>query len=373
MTDTNRRVPFFNYPHVFKADEEAYCRIFKEIGSRGAFIMQDELVQFEKDLATFAGCRYAIGVANGTDAIFIALRAAGVGRGDEVIFCSHTMVATAAAIDVVGAIPVPVECGSDRLIDPRSISEAITPRTRAILPTQLNGRTCKMDALLEIAAKNELIIVEDAAQALGSRFKGQAAGTFGAAGTISFYPAKSLGCFGDGGAILTNDQRMYDQMMLLRDHGRNKSGEVILWGYNSRLDNLQAAILSHKLRSFPEVIARRRELAALYGEELGSLSSIGLPPLPGSGGEHFDTFQNFEIEADRRDELVAFLKANGVGTLIQWGGKAVHQFAALGLKAALPKTEHFFSRCLMLPLNMSLSNEDVSYVADTIKRFYRAH
>ena len=366
----NRSVPFFNYPYVYTNQEKQFTSIIQDVGRRGAFIMQQDLRDFEHHLAAFAGAKYALGVSNATDGLHMALLAAKIGPGDEVIFCSHTMAATAAAIHFAGAIPVPVECGPDHLIDPASVEAAITPRTRAIMPTQLNGRTCEMDALQAIADEHGLLIVEDAAQALGSRYKGKAAGTFGIAGAISFYPAKNLGCLGDGGAILTNDDAMYETMSLLRDHGRNEHGDVVLWGMNSRLDNLQAAILDHKLARYGEEVSRRREIAALYQKRLGDVKELVLPPAPNSDPDHFDVFQNYEIEAERRDRLSACLKEQGIGTLIQWGGKAVHQHEKLGFDVSLPYTERMFTRCLMLPLNRSLADKDVMYVCDAIRRFY---
>lgn len=365
-----RTVPFFNYPYVFNSHAEEFTAIFQDIGRRGAFIAQQDMRNFEANLAKYTGARYALGFSNATDGLHVALRAANIGPGDEVIFCSHTMVATAAAIHFAGAVPVPVECGPDHLMDPVSVAAAVTPRTRALMPTQLNGRTCNMDALQAIADQHGLLIVEDAAQALGSTFKGKQAGTFGIASAISFYPAKNLGCLGDGGAVLTNDDEMRRRMFLLRDHGRDESGEVVMWGLNTRLDNLQAAILDYKLARYEQEVVRRREIAALYQQLLGEVAELILPPAPDSDSDHYDVFQNYEIEAEQRDELRAYLRNSGIGTLIQWGGKAVHQFEKLGLCASLPYTERIFTRCLMLPLNTSLSNEDVDYVAATIRGFY---
>jgi len=363
-------VPFFNYPHVFVSQEEEFLAAIQDIGRRGAYILQKDLTQFEDDLAKFTGAKYALGVANGTDALIIALRAANTGAGDEFIFASHTYVATAAAIHFAGATPVPVDCRADHMIDPQSIRNAITSRTKAIMPTQLNGRTCNMDELQAIADEHNLLIVEDAAQGLGARFRGKCAGTFGIAGTISFYPAKVLGCFGDGGAILTNDDAMYETMYQMRDHGRNHDGEVMGWGLNSRLDNMQAAILNLKLQKYDSEMKRRRVLASLYQTRLGDLAELQLPPAPGSEPDHFDVFQNYELEADRRDELQKFLRECGIGSLVQWGGKAVHQIKTLGLSADVPYTEKMFKRCLMLPMNTALTDDDVAYVCDTIRRFY---
>lgn len=364
------KVPFFNYSHVFINEEAELLRIITDVGRRGAFIMQNDLAEFESNLADYTGAKYAVGVANATDGLQMALMSGGIGPGDEVIFCSHTMVATASAIHFAGAKPIPVEAGPDHLIDPEAIESAITPRTKAIIPTQLNGRTANMDSIQAIADKHQLSIYEDAAQALGSKFKGRFAGTFGVASCISFYPAKILGCLGDGGAVLANDDDVYRKLLLLRDHGRDVDGDVVMWGFNSRLDNLQAAILDHNLKSHQKVIDRRRSIAALYQEKLGNTEQLILPLAPDSDPDHFDVFQNYEIEAERRDELKAYLSDGGVGSLVQWGGKAVHQFHKLGFNNSLPYTERLFERMLMLPMNMSLSDDDIYYVCNRIIDFY---
>jgi dTDP-4-amino-4,6-dideoxygalactose transaminase len=371
MTPTQvRSVPFFDYPHLFLSEEQELTAIFRDVGTRGAFILQEDLIRFERNLANYFGVKYALGVGNATDGLLLALRAAGLGPGDEVIFCSHTMVATAAAIHFAGATPVPVECGEDHLIDPESVERAVTQRTRAILPTQLNGRTADMQALEIIAQRHHLVIVEDAAQALGSRFQGRAAGSFGLAGAISFFPAKTLGCLGDGGAILTNSDDLYELVIQLRDHGRGSDGEIVSWGLNSRLDNLQAAILDFRLASYDTTIERRRALAGVYRDRLRAVEQLTLPPGPGDL-DHFDVFQNYEIEAERRDELRAFLKSRQIGSALPWGGKAVHQWPRLGFTARLPFTEWLFERVLLLPLNLSLTYEDVHYICNAIEDFYR--
>jgi dTDP-4-amino-4,6-dideoxygalactose transaminase len=367
----NKKIPYFDYKFLWESESNDLRPIIEDVCSRGAFILQKDLEDFEINLAKFSNCHYALGVADGTVAISMALRASGLKQNDEVIFCSHTFVATASAIHHAGGIPIPVECGEDRNIDVESVKKAITSKTKAIVPTQLNGRVCNMDALQKIADDHGLFIVEDAAQALGAKFKGKCAGTFGKAGTISFYPAKSLGCYGDGGAILTNDKSMYDQMKLLRDHGRSATGEVVEWGYNSRLDNLQAAILNCKLKAFPKVIERRREIASKYQALLSSVKQIGLPPAPGSSDNNFDTFQNYEIEVENRDGFKEYLAKNGIGTLVQWSGWPVHKFKKLGFTQILPYTEKFFQNCIMLPMNVSLKDEDIEYIAEVIKSFYK--
>jgi dTDP-4-amino-4,6-dideoxygalactose transaminase len=366
-----RSIPFFNYKGAFTAREEEYVAIFRDIIHRGAFIQQRDLVQFEKNLAAYLGVKHAIGVGNATDGLVMAWRAVGLRPGDEVIFPSHTMVASPASVAHAGGIPVPVDCGPDHLIDPDAIESAITKRTAAIMPVQLNGRTADMDRIQQIADHHNLYIIEDSAQALGSKFKGRFAGTFGRAGVFSFYPAKILGCFGDGGAVITNDDEVAKRVLLLRDHGRDETGEVVTWGFNSRLDNLQAAILDVQFRDYDVIINHRRALAACYSRNLDDLKSVQLPPAPESDSNHFDVYQNYEIEADNRDELRAFLNESGIGTIVQWGGKAVHQFAGLGFARELPNTDRLFRRCLMLPMHMMVEADDVEYICSHIRSFYR--
>jgi len=366
-----KKIPFFNYQALFRKNEKEIMDTLHEVMSRGAYILQKDLKDFEQNLADFLDIKYAIGVADGTNALILALRAAGIGNEDEVILCSHTYIATAAAVHFVGAIPVLVECGGDHMINPDSIEQAITSKTKALMPTQLNGRTCDMDELQKIADKHKLIIIEDAAQALGSRYKGKCAGTFGVAGTFSFYPAKLLGCFGDGGAVATNDDDMAKKILLLRDHGRNEKGEVVAWGTNCRLDNIQAAILNMKFKMFDGDLERRRMIASVYEEKLKDIEDLTLPPPPDEDDRHYDVYQNYEIESGKRDQLKAYLEKRGVGTLIQWGGKAVHQCRGVGFDhLQLPITEKMTSRFLMLPMHTALTDDDVEYICDCIKTFY---
>lgn len=367
-------VPFFDYKYTFTSEEDDLLELIRDAGRRGAFIQQSDLEDFEHELARFIGSPFTVGVANATDGLMMALMAGGIGPGDEVIFCSHTMVATASAIHFTGATPVPVEAGSDHLMDVGSIEAAITPRTKVIMPTQLNGRTADMDTIGSIAREHGLQIYEDAAQALGSQFKNQMAGTFGEAACISFYPAKLLGCLGDGGAVLCRSKDIYTKLLLLRDHGRADAGggDVELWGFNSRLDNIQAAVLSYRLKKIDSIIERRRQIARIYKKRLADLDELVLPPGPDGDDDHFDVFQNYEIEAQRRDALKDNLAQNSVGTLIQWGGKPVHQFKKLGFTDDLPVTDSLFKRMLMLPMNLSVRDEELEYICDLIHDFYRS-
>tara|TARA_B100001029_G_C15059651_1_gene457292 strand:+ start:1176 stop:2294 length:1119 start_codon:yes stop_codon:yes gene_type:complete len=367
---SKKNIPFFNYPSLFNDHEENLMQIIKEVSSKGAFIMQSELEEFEKKLAEYTKASHAIGVANATDALQMLMMAGGIRSGDEVLFCSHTMVATASSIHFAGGVPIPVEVDNDHMIDIDSIEKSINSKTKAICPTQLNGRVANMEEILEIAARHGLQVYEDAAQALGAKFDGKFAGTFDMGGCISFYPAKILGCFGDGGAILCNDHTIAEKLRLMRDHGRDESGDIPLWGFNSRLDNLQAAILNYYLNDYENTVRRRREIAELYNSGLKDIDEISIPEPPSKNIRNFDVFQNYEIQANRRDKLKLYLSDNGVGTLIQWGGTPVHRFKKLGFDFDLPKTDKLFERLIMLPLNLSVTDGDVEYICSLIQEFY---
>ena len=368
------KIPFFNYPYSFNKNKHSFESIFKDVCQRGAYILQKDLVNFEKNLAKYIKAKHVIGVSDGTNALILGMRASGIKENDEIIISSHTYIATAAAIKLIGATPVFSDIGKDNLLSDSNIEQLISKRTKAIMPTQLNGRCCNMDGIMDIAQRYDLDIFEDSAQGLGAKFKEKFAGTFGKFGTFSFYPAKLLGCFGDGGAVITNDDEIAKKVYLLRDHGRDENGTVVSWGTNSRLDNLQAAFLDFKLRTFEDDIKRRREIAGMYDNEFRKHPKIIPPPGPNNKDGHFDVYQNYEGEFDNRDQLKLYLQEQGIGTLIQWGGKAVHHFQDLGYGIGkykyLNKTNKFFKNCLMLPMNTALSNVEVNYIISKVLSFY---
>ena len=366
-----RKVPFFNNPALFEEHRAEYLATFEQVLSRGAYIMQSDLVDFEADLAAFLEVRHAIGVADGTIALKIALTLAGIGSGDEVILPSHTFIATASAVNQVGGTPVLCDCLADSMIDVESARRMITSRTRAIMPVQLNGRTCDMDAVQTLADEHGLKVVEDSCQAMGAKYRGRMAGSFGVAGSFSFYPAKTLGCFGDGGALIVNDDDHAERARELRDHGRGSDGKVHRFGVNGRLDNIQAAILSVKLKRYRESLERRRALASLYQARLGGFAPLLLPPAPDSDDLRYDIYQNYEIQADKRDDLRRALSEAGIGTIMQWGGHMIHQFEDLNLRSEAPYAEGLSKRFMMLPMHPLLTDDDVHYVCDAIAAFYR--
>ena len=369
-----RTVKFFDYPSIYTRFQDEFQRVFHDVCSRGAYILQKDLEEFEIELANFLDIKHVLGVADGTNAMVIGFRALGIGEGDEVIISSHTYVATAAAVHMVGATPVPADIDQHNMLCPKSVERKITSRTKAIMPTQVNGRCANMSELEKISKKHDVALLEDSAQGLGAKYKGRSAGSFGPFGTLSFYPAKLIGCFGDGGAVMTNDDDIAYRLRLWRDHGRNETGKVVSWGTNARLDNLQAAFLKIRLKHYSEDISRRREIAAMYEDGLAGIETLYLPPAPSSSSDNYDVYQNYELASENRDELRKFLAENGVSTIIQWAGTPIHHFDALGfgreIVTDLERTDWFFERCFMLPMHMAMSNNDVNYVIDTVRKFY---
>lgn len=363
-------VKFFDYPKLYSEHKKDFDVIVPKILKSGRYILQDELSEFENNFKKYINSPNVFGVADGTNAIFLSLMALGIGSGDEVILPSHTYIATASSVHFTGAKPILVECNEDSLIDYDDLLNKINSRTKAIIPVNLNGRICNMDKILSIVKKYNLYLIEDSAQGVGGKFKNKFGGTFGHFGTYSFYPAKLLGCFGDGGAITTNDTRLAKKILEMRDHGRNKAGMVKSWGTNCRLDNFHAKILNFKLKHINTYIKKRRNIASIYHLRLGNNKYIKLPPKPSNTSDNFDSFQNFEARFKNRDKLKKYLAKEGVGTLIQWGGKAVHHFKDLNFKCKLPKTDKFFKECLLLPMNTFLNEKQINYVCDKIDNFY---
>ena len=362
-------VRFWEPGKEFRRIEKEVMETMRDVLSKGDLIMREQMLDFEHNLAAFVGTTDAVGVSNCTDGLRLLLEAVGIGPGDEVITVSHTFMATMAVIHQVGATPVLVDVGADHNMNLDLVEAAITPRTKAIMPVYLNGRLVQMDRLMEIAKKHNLLVLEDTAQALGGAYLGVRGGAWGLAGAFSFYPAKLLGAYGDAGAVVTSDPKLAQRLRELRDHGRVSKTGFSGWGWNCRLDNLQAAILDLKLKKVPEWINQRRRLAAIYDEELADVGSIKRPPGP-DGGPYFDIYQNYVIEAERRDDLAKHLAARGIETLVSPGPVPNHK-QPVGLDHFhLPRTEELCARVLSLPLNNELGEEQVLEVAGAIKDFY---
>jgi len=367
MSETVR---FWDFPRHFQEIESEVLSEMLATLRAGDLVMREQMRQFEVDFAAFVGRRDCVGVSNCTDGLRLTLEALGVGPGTEVITVAHTFVATIAAIHHVGATPVLIDVAQDHLMDVDAIEDAVTDRTRAIIPVHLNGRTCDMRRLMQIAERHGLLVVEDAAQAVGARVDGQTAGSFGVAACYSFYPAKLLGAFGDAGAVTTDDAGLAEQLRLLRDHGRATKVDLDGWGWNCRLDNLQASVLGVKLRHLPAWIDRRRQIARSYHRALQGVRQIVLPPPPEDGGRWHDVYQNYVIEADRRDDLHAHLTDRGIETMISWP-KPNHQQPGLKLDHfQLPTTESLCRRVLSLPIYPELDDHQLDAVVTEVRSFY---
>jgi len=366
------RAPFVNLPAHWEALKDEILPVLEDVLSRGQLIMREELSEFENELASFCGARFAVGLNSCTDGMMLALKAAGIGPGDEVITVAHTFVATLAAIVHNGAKPVLVDVSlDDHLMQVEAVQRAITPRTRAVIPVHLNGRLCQMEALTELCNVHGLTMIEDAAQALGASLNKGNAGTFGLAGSFSLYPMKMLGAFGDGGALVTDDEEIYRQVCFLRDHGQDRAaGEVVRYGFNSRLDNVQAAVLSIKLKHLPEWIDRRRALASRYEGGLTNVPEIVTPAVTETGSQRFDVFQNYVIRTELRDELAKHLEEQQVETLVSWP-VPLHHNRALGLQGFhLPNTEELSRTVLSLPMNPDVTDQGADYTIDAIRSFF---
>lgn len=367
--------PFFDWKALYAERAESFSRIISDTAASGGFILQHAVDEFEAGLAAYLGVKHVVGLSDGTNAMLLGLRASRLEPGAEVILPAHCFIAAAQAIHFAGGRPVPVESSDDDgLISPEAVERAITPATRAIMAVHVNGRVCAMDQILDIAARHGLQLFEDAAQALGARLDGRPAGRFGAWGAFSFYPSKTLGSFGDAGALATDDDEIAGRVRAMRNHGAGPAKVIAPdcaeWGTNARIDNLQAAILSCKLGWYDETISRRREIAARYQAAFAGLEGLQLPPGPASDPRRFDVFQNYEVCCDRRGELRAHLLARGVGTILQWGGVALHQFRNLGFDQQLPQADRFAARSLLLPMNHLLTDAQVGRVIDGVRGFF---
>lgn len=338
--------------------------------SQGDLVYRQQLRQFEEHLAAFVGVKYAVGVNSGYHALHFALLAAGVGPGDEVVTVAHTFVATISAIVHTGATPVMVEVGDDFNMDVDRLEAAITSRTKAVICVHLNGRTCEMERIRQIADTHGMAVIEDAAQALGATFDGQRAGSFGLAGCFSFYPFKILGGFGDGGALTTNDPNVARMASLLRYNGEDRqTGEYHYHGYTALLDNVQAAVLDVKLNHLPHWIRHRRAIAQRYTLGLGGLNGICAPPA--DDARRFDVFQNYVITATDRDSLQAYLGRRGVETLIHWS-KPMWMHEGLRLSnPGLPHTSRLCREVLSLPMSAETTFDQVEEVVQAVRDFVR--
>jgi dTDP-4-amino-4,6-dideoxygalactose transaminase len=364
------RVAFLDVKAAYSELQRELDAAYHRVMDSGRYILGEEVEHFEHEFASFCGTLHCVGVGSGLDALHLLLRAHEIGEGAEVIVPSNTFIATWLAVTYAGARPVPVEPDPKTFnLDPLRVAESITPRTRAIMPVHLYGRPAQMDALLDVARQHKLIVIEDAAQAHGAAIRGKRAGAVGNAAAFSFYPGKNLGAFGDGGAITTNDASVADRVRMLRNYGSRTKYQHELLGYNSRLDPLQAALLSVKLRYVDEWNERRRTTARYYSESLIDVHGLQLPD------ESPDVEQVWHLYVIRhrdRDRLRAHLEKQGVGTLIHYPipPHLSPAYASLGYEQGdFPIAEELARTVLSLPIGPHLTRADAAYVVESIRSF----
>ena len=359
---TTPTIPFLDLGALHHPISPSLEDAFHRVLASNSLILGSEVDQFEREFARYCGVEHCIGVANGLDALMLTLHALGVGPGDEVIVPSQTYIATWLAVSQVGATPVPVEPDERTYnIDPALIERAITPRTRAIMPVHLYGQPADMDPIIEIASKRHLSVVEDAAQAHGARYKGRRVGSLGTAAGFSFYPGKNLGALGDGGAITTNDAALADRLRLLRNYGSRTKYRNECKGYNSRLDELQAAFLRAKLVHLDEWNTARAAVAESYRSAMKALE-LTLPWVPDWADP---VWHLFVVRHSRRDALQADLSMRGIGTMIHYPIPPHRQpaYAELRLaEASLPIAERMHSEVLSLPMWPQLRDSQVELI-----------
>jgi dTDP-4-amino-4,6-dideoxygalactose transaminase len=349
------KVPFLDLAGMHREIREPLEEAFRRVLDSGWFIMGSELEAFESEFAQYCGVKHCIGVGNGLDALHLLLRAYGIGPGDEVLVPSNTFIATWLAVSQSGARPVPVEPRIDTYnIDPEQLSAEITPRTRAIMPVHLYGQPADMDAINAIAKRHGLIVIEDAAQAQGARYKGRRVGGLGHAAATSFYPGKNLGALGDGGAVLTNDDAIAEKVRVLRNYGSRVKYHHDEAGYNTRLDEMQAAFLRVKLPLLDDWNSRRADVARRYAVGLDGVD-IGLPVVPDWAQP---VWHLYVVRSKRRDELRACLEQSGISTMIHYPVAPHRQRCYAEFSdQQLPVAEQLAAEVLSLPMSPYLSDD----------------
>ena len=364
-----QRVKFVDLGKQYMKLRKEIIAKFDEISKQGAYVLSEELEEFEKNFAEYCGTRYAVGVGNGSDALYMSLLSLGIGHGDEVITAPNSFIATAWVIARTGARIVFVDVGEDMNIDPKLIESAISEHTKAIIPVHLTGRVADMNTIQTIADKYNLFVIEDAAQAVGAKYKGKRAGSFGICAGFSLHPLKNLHVHGDGGAITTNDHNLFEKLLKYRNHGLKNRDECEFWGINSRLDSIQAGIAKIKLRYLDDWNGRFRQIAHMYTEGLDDYVKV-----PKTRNYEEPTYHRYMIRYSDRDDLQRFLDDNGIETKVNYPIPLHLQPAAINLgykKGDFPVTEKMAETILSLPIYPELYDDQVYYVIDKIRQFFK--
>jgi dTDP-4-amino-4,6-dideoxygalactose transaminase len=365
-------IPFFDLKRQLAEEKGSLLKEFEKVLDSGHFILGKAVSSFEDSFAKFSGTKHAVGVASGTDALHLALRACGIKSGDEVVTTPFTFVATSEAIAYLGATPKFADIDLQSYnIDPAKIEEKITKKTKAILLVHLYGYSAEMDKIIKLGKKHDLKIVEDCAQAMGAEHNGKMVGTIGDAGCFSFFPTKNLGCFGDGGMVTTNSPEIDGNVRMLRGHGSRKTYYYETIGFNSRLDAMQAAFLSSRFEKVRDWISKRRKNATLYNKHLKGVGDIVLP-VEKEGYKH--TYNQYTIRTKDRNELFEFLRKKEIGCMVYYP-LALHlqtAFSPLGHKKGdFKNTETAQDEVLSLPIFPELKKDEIQIIIEAIKEFFR--
>lgn len=359
-------VPFVDLPRRYRHLKPQILAGIETVLDSGNYIMGETVERFEKKMANYLGCRYVLAVANGTDALILALKVLGIGDGDEVIVPANSFIASAGAVAMVGAKPVFCDVDDDLNINPELISELITSKTKAIIPVHLTGRAANMKPIWAIAKQHGLYIIEDAAQAIGAKYHDKMVGNLGDMGCFSLHPLKNLSVYGDGGFISLNDEGLYNTLKLLRNHGLKDRDTCLQFGLNSRLDAIQSVIAEIGLEHLNEWTRRHRDIADMYRQGLREFAKV-----PEEGNGYYGVYHNFVLLTDQRDELQKKLATLGVETKIHYPIPLHLQPASesLGYQAGdFPRTELFAKQMMSLPIYPEMTDDEVHYVIASVQQ-----
>jgi dTDP-4-amino-4,6-dideoxygalactose transaminase len=364
-----KKIPFLDLRVTDVQEKKELLGAVNQVLTHGRIVLGPEVEKLEQKVALYCNRKYAVGVNSGTDALILGLKSLGVGMGDEVITTAMSWVATANAIALLGATPVFADVRDDLNIDPDSISRLITKKTKVIMPVHYTGRICQMDKILDIAKKNRIMVVEDAAQAFGATYQGQKAGSFGNVACFSMNPMKVYGALGEAGMIVTDDKNIYDKLTYLRYNGTINKEECISVSLNGRIDTIQAAMLLVRFKRFGKLIARRREIARYYNQAFAHIKGITIIPFEGLG-EH-NVYYVYTIRVERRKDLMDYLSQKGIETKIRhpilMSDQPVYQDCP---KDKLVVANKIIQEIVSLPAHEKMSQTEINYVVKYIKEFY---
>lgn len=362
------KIPYVNLEAQWKEDEKELKPILLNILKKGQYIGGDEINEFEKKICKICGTKYAVALNSGTDALTLGLYLLGVKRGDEVITPPNSFISSTSSIVHIGAKPVFVDVLKDQNINPELIERAITKKTKAIMPVHLTGRIAEMNSIIKISKKYKIPIIEDAAQSIGSKYHGKKSGSFGSIGCFSAHPLKNLNGIGDGGFLTTNNFSFYKKAIMLRNHGQSERNIVKHFGYLSRMDTLQAAVLNFRIKKLNKIIVARRENADYYFKNIDENKYL----LPREKKFQFNSYHTFVIQTKKRDKIIKYLKKNGIQTAIHYPVPIHLQPASKFLgyeKGSFPETEKQSREILTLPIHQNLTKKELSKIVKTLNNY----